>query len=260
MDWKEYVYYGKYYFCYLGNFEVFLQNKWPAIVLMTPLWSLQIEEQFYLLFPLLVWALKPKTLAGTLLGAVALAPLIRIALVLAMPRNIAGTYVLAPCRMDALAMGALVAIAVREWPERLNARWIRWAPAVCAVACLPYMMIVDNTPWSTPMRTIGFSVIDLAFACVLARLVRPGRSGPSRVLRARPLVWIGTVSYGLYLLQVAAPQAMHFALDRFSKIPVRGSADLFVAFAATMLAAWISWTVFESPILKLKDRFTSNRG
>ncbi len=70
---------------------------------------------------------------------------------------------------------------------------------------------------------------------------------------------MGTISYGLYLLHIAAPMIVHRALDPLVKIPLRGSADLFLSFAAAICAAWVSWRFFESPILKLKDRFTSDR-
>ena len=259
VNWKDYWEAARMYVLYLGNFKVFAENKWPAVAVMTPLWSLQIEEQFYLLFPLLVWALKRRTLGLTLCGALAAAPLLRIALVLAMPANIAGTYVLAPCRMDALAFGALIAVAAREWPDALRARWIGWAAAASAAVCVSILAFVANSPWSAPMRTVGFSALDAAFAGVVARLAVAKAPALGRVLRVRALVWVGTVSYGLYLSHIPAPAVAHWVVDKFAKIPVRSSTDLLVSFPAAFLAAWVSWKVFESPVLRLKDRFTSNR-
>jgi peptidoglycan/LPS O-acetylase OafA/YrhL len=255
--WKEYVGTARWYLGYLGNFQVFAQNQWPGLSLLTPLWSLQIEEQFYLLFPLLVWALPRRTLAFTLAGAAALAPILRTALALALPANRAGTYVLAPCRMDALALGGLIAIVRREWPEALKARWIGWAAGLSGAACCALLVFVANTPWSTPMRTAGFSALDVGFAGLVAKLAGPKPRALTAIFRARTLVWVGTISYGLYLLHIPAPMAAHFLLDRLIAIPPRGSADLFVSFAAAIGAAWISWRTFESPILRLKDRFTS---
>jgi peptidoglycan/LPS O-acetylase OafA/YrhL len=110
------------------------------------------------------------------------------------------------------------------------------------------------------MRTAGFSALDLSFAGVVAKLAGPKPRALTALFRARALVWVGTISYGLYLLHIPAPMAAHFLLDRVMTIPLRGSVDLLVSFAAAIGAAWISWRTFESPILKLKDRFASDRG
>ncbi len=255
-EWKDFFHSAGWYFAYFGNVKVFLENAWPKMSLLTPLWSLQVEEQFYFSFPLLVWALKRKTLARVLAVAVVLALAIRIVLVAAMPKNLAGTYALAPCRMDALAMGGLIAIARREWPEWLENPWIGRGAVLCA-AVFVAISAFDNTPWSNPMRTVGYTALDLAFAGLLATLVGRQPRIPLAVCRLRLLVWIGTISYGLYLLHIAAPKAAHLLLDPLVGIPVRGSADFFLSFAAAIGAAQLSWSFFESPILKWKDRFTS---
>ncbi|MGD0499185.1 MAG: acyltransferase [Bryobacteraceae bacterium] len=260
VDWKVFAHSARWYFGYLGNFQVFAENRWPGLSIATPLWSLQIEEQFYLFFPLLVWALKRRTLAIALASAVALAPVLRAVMALAVPANVAGTYVLAPCRMDALALGGLIAIATREWPEALKSRWIARVAISAAAGFLAICLFESTTPWTPAMRTVGFTALDLAFAGVVAMLVGPKPRRLTAVFRTRVLVWVGTVSYGLYLLHIPSPTIAHRLLDPLVKIPLRGSADLFVSFAAAFLAAWISWTVFESPILKLKNRFTSDRG
>ncbi len=62
IHWRDFLNSGTgwWYIGYLGNVRVFLQNAWPAAAILTPLWSLQVEEQFYLTFPLIVWAAKRK--------------------------------------------------------------------------------------------------------------------------------------------------------------------------------------------------------
>jgi peptidoglycan/LPS O-acetylase OafA/YrhL len=259
-EFRRFAEAAKWYAVYLGNFRVFAENAWPVKTLLTPLWSLQIEEQFYVFFPLLVWALKRRTLAWVLASAAALALALRVVFVLAMPANIAGTYVLAFCRMDALALGGLIAIAAREWPEALKNPWIPWVAAFGGAGFTAICVFESITPWTTAMRTVGFTALDVAFAGLVAVLVGPKPRRLAAVLRTRALVWVGTVSYGIYLLHIPSPMIAHRLLDPLVKIPLRGSLDMFVSFAAAFLAAWISWRVFESPILKLKDRFTSVRG
>jgi peptidoglycan/LPS O-acetylase OafA/YrhL len=254
-QWRDFFRSTGWYLAYIGNVKVFLENAWPRMAMLTPLWSLQVEEQFYFTFPLLVWALKRKTLARVLAAAVVLALAIRIVMTFAMPRNTAGTYALSPCRMDALAMGGLIAIVRREWPERLKNPWIGRGALLCA-AVLVAIGVKDNTPWSNPMRTFGFTALDLAFAGLIATLIGRRPRDLLAVFRFRPLVWIGTISYGLYLLHIPAPRIAHLLLDPLVRIPARGSADFFLSFAAAIAAAWLSWRFFESRILKWKDRFT----
>ena len=256
--WKDFLGIGDgwWYVTYLGNIQVFLKNAWPGAAILTPLWSLQVEEQFYLSFPLLVWATKRKTLARILLGSVIGALVIRIALVLAMPKNLMGTYALMPCRMDALAMGGLVAIAARERPEWLKARWIGWATGLAAATFLLICLLVNSSPWSGWMRTIGYSAIDLAFTGVLVMLMGWRERHLLRLCRVRFLMWVGTISYGLYLLHIPAENISHHWLAPWLGIPHSSSTEFFLMIALAMAMAWISWTVFESPILRLKSLFT----
>jgi peptidoglycan/LPS O-acetylase OafA/YrhL len=258
-DWKDFLRASGWYFGYFGNVKAFLENAWPRMSLLTPLWSLQVEEQYYLTFPLLVWALRRKTLAKALAGAAVLALAIRTAMTFAMPANLIGTYVLTPCRMDALAMGGLIAIGVRERPEWLRKSWPGWAGAGCGAVFAAVWTLAGNSPWSGAMRTIGFTAADLAFAGLLAALVGRRPRVLLAVFRQKILVWLGTISYGIYLLHVMAPMAAHSLLDPLIKIRAHGSADLLLSMGASVGAAWLSWTFFERPILKWKEGLTADR-
>ena len=106
------------FFVYLGNLPVAITGQHPTAVrnCFVPLWSLQIEEQFYLLFPLLVRRLKLQTLAHTLLGLACFSMLLRVVLYWLFPANNLLEYVLLPCRMDGLALGAWVPFAIARDP------------------------------------------------------------------------------------------------------------------------------------------------
>ena len=235
---------------------MFLQNAWPGAAILTPLWSLQVEEQFFLSFPFLVWATKRQTLARILLCSVIGALLLRVALVVALPKNLMGTYALMPCRMDALAMGGLVAIAARQSADWLKGRWIGWMTALAAATFLLLCVFVNVTPWSNLMRTLGYTAIDLAFTGVLVMLISWRQPLLLGLCRVRFLMWVGTISYGLYLLHIPALNISHRWLAPLLRIPQSSSAEFFLMMALAMGMAWISWTVFESPILRMKEMFT----
>jgi peptidoglycan/LPS O-acetylase OafA/YrhL len=247
---------GWWYITYLGNFRVFLQNAWPALYILTPLWSLQVEEQFYLTFPFIVSSLSRGRLRTVLAGSVIAALALRIVLTLVMPENKVSTYVLMPCRMDALAMGGLIAIAQRETPGWFQSRWIPWITGVSAALFVTVCVCFTVAPWSAAMRTLGFTAAGLAFAGLLVMLISYRHPVLSRFFRIRLLCWIGTISYGLYLLHIPASIIASRVVGSRLGLAPHGSAEFFLSIAAAILAAWISWTVFESPILKLKNRIT----
>jgi peptidoglycan/LPS O-acetylase OafA/YrhL len=254
-SWREILYaHSWWYAAYLGNFPVWLQNKWPAGVL-SPLWSLQVEEQYYLTFPLLVALVSRKTLTRVLIGAVIAAPLLRIAMVLAAPSNIAGTYVLMPCRMDTLALGGLIAIAQRESAFQLRARWIAWVTALAGAAVVFICWKYTPVPWTTQMRTVGFSANAFLFAGLLVLMIHQKRRFLLALCRTRALVFVGAISYGIYLLHAALARYIRDFLKSGGHIG-GGWIEAFLCLAATIPAAWISWRFFESPIMRLRNRFT----
>jgi peptidoglycan/LPS O-acetylase OafA/YrhL len=243
------------YAAYIGNIQVFLRNRWPSDDL-TPLWSLQVEEQFYLTYPLLVALATRRMLGRVLAGAVVAALLIRIAMVWAMPGNIAGTYVLMPCRMDTLALGGLVAVAQRDSASWLRSRWIAPVTACTGAIVVWICWRYGSEPWTTAMRTAGFSAAAFFFTGLLILLLYRRNRVLLALFRLRFLTWIGVVSYGIYLLHIPAAQQVRRFAPRFLHVAPRGFAEAFLCLAAAVAAASVSWRFFESPILKLRNRIT----
>src|SRR5689334_21608385 len=121
-------------FLYLTNFAI---AKWGEDrVPLDTAWSLAIEEQFYLIYPAIVLALSGRALARALVAMVIAAPILRVLVFYEGPQPVLGPYVLPFCRMDTLAIGALVRLAygAPARPHLVLAALRRWAPALCAAA------------------------------------------------------------------------------------------------------------------------------
>src|SRR5262249_58554694 len=99
---------------YLGNIPQAIDNQAPAFEPLRPLWSLQIEEQYYLLFPAVVALCSRRQLRAALIGCVLGALALRVGLTLVFGESSRlACYLLMPCRMNSLAIGGLLAIGVR---------------------------------------------------------------------------------------------------------------------------------------------------
>lgn len=237
---------------YIGNIHMFLRNAWPAVQIMAPLWSLQVEEQFYLTFPWIVLNTSWRTLKHILIGAVISALLLRIALQLAMPLNNFATYSLMPSRMDALALGGLIAIALRQNSESLRSRWI---PALTLISAMAFAATWASRS-AALVSTIGYTFIDLALAGVLILVITNAFPPLTAICGFKPLVALGTVSYGLYMLQLPMFEVVNRWGAPLARFRGGDFVEMLLCFAFAILAAMLSWRFFEAPFLKLKDHFT----
>ena len=237
---------------YIGNIHMFLKNSWPVLGVMAPLWSLQVEEQFYLTFPWIVLKTNRRTLKQILMGAVVLAVLLRTVLQHTMPLNNFATYALMPSRMDALALGGLIAIALRENPDSLRNRWI---PAMTAILGLGFAATWASRKGAL-VSTVGYSFIALTLAGVLILVITDAFPPLTAICRFKPLVALGTISYGLYMLQLPMFEVVNHWGAPLARFHDGDFIEMLLCFALAIVAAMLSWRFFESPFLKLKDRFT----
>jgi peptidoglycan/LPS O-acetylase OafA/YrhL len=238
-------------FVYGTNVDVALRG-WSAAAFGI-LWSLSVEEHFYLAWPLLALRAAKRTLWLVLLAVVVGTPLLRWALLDDVGR--VHVYVATWCRWDALAAGALLAL-VQASPFREH--WQRFAnwlllPAVAwigAVLAVPFEAVAAGTPdW---FFVVGYSGLALAFTVVCTIALEPPR-WLAAVLTAGPLVRIGRISYGLYVWHVLAAELVTKGLGMLGcATTLEGRAGIWLLALFAIAAA--SWRWFEAPLLAWKDR------
>jgi peptidoglycan/LPS O-acetylase OafA/YrhL len=238
---------------FFGNIRAAYLGKLPPVFSFAPLWSLQVEEQYYLLFPAIVAILSRGSLRRFLIGCVIAAPLLRTALTIFVPNNGVTCYVLMPCRMDALALGGLVALMMRsgDVPSRTVLAWVTIMGSVAAT-----IILAAGHP--SMIQSLGLSIIDVTCAALLALVACSPDARPVSLLRWAPLVYIGQISYGLYLLHGPAAWIGRTIISRFiTPVEAHSTLSVVITFIAGIAAASLSWR-FELKILELKERFTGS--
>jgi peptidoglycan/LPS O-acetylase OafA/YrhL len=246
----------------LSNVAIAIEQQFGSGVLIVA-WSLAVEEQFYLLWAPIVRRLAHDALVRFCLVLIVVAVLLRIVLVIA---NVypATLYVLPFTRMDALAMGALLALLARRGAGL--AAWSRHARAVglFAVLCVVGVTVWDMDPtWrGTATQTIGYTCIALMFGCLLVLALAPDSRWIRPALGNPYLRTLGKYSYALYLL--------HLPIRAFIRDHVYGPGEfhslfgsqlpgqlLFYVLAGTaaLIVAWCSWHLLEKHFIQLKRYF-----
>jgi peptidoglycan/LPS O-acetylase OafA/YrhL len=270
-----------YYWLYLQNFPIGRLGWRHAVLDIT--WSLAIEEQFYLVWPTVVFLCAPRTIKRVC-GALFVTSLgARLFATYGLHLSAFANYVMTPCRMEALAAGAFLAVRARE-PGGLavlvpRARTVTLAAGAVAVALIFGEQLAGIAPPSQQpglgpySSQLVYTALALFFGGLLVLIVEaPASSRRHRVFASKALGFLGTYSYGLYLVHIPVravvrdlfygPAYRHsphvFFQLRGSELP--GQLLFYVLVAGPiLLAGWLSFHVFEKRFLDLKRFFPSGR-
>jgi peptidoglycan/LPS O-acetylase OafA/YrhL len=240
----------------------------PFFMRLGHFWSLAVEEQFYLLWPMVVYFIKDRVkLRNTCVAICLLSLAARIACAFMVPQRYLDAellYRLTPLRADALLLGGLIALMLRG-PE---ARFLKKA-AQPVLYLFVIGFIVFETVYAITIHrsfhpgngivlgTIGYTLVDI-FAGIVILISLDSSSILYRIFTIKPLRNLGKISYGFYVFH-DIPHGVYILLV----VRVLGHDSTFtvalIAFAATLILSFLSFRYFESPFLKLKDHFTPNR-
>jgi len=242
---------------YLTNFYMFLHG-WEGAT--NHFWSLAVEEQFYLVWPWVIFLVSRRRLYGAILVMIGVGPLFRLFFGLA-TGNVA-TVILPLSCLDTLGVGALLALRKdhisgqqsREYPFGKAGLWVGFA----ALGAFILLRAMHQGTW------VGYTLFDLGTALlgswVVLRASTGFRGSIGRLLEIKPLVYLGTISYGIYVYHNFIPYIMHDTLHLPSiadllKLPSAWPLDSLLKGGIAISIAALSWHFFERPINNLKRYF-----
>jgi len=245
------------YLFYLQNIGI---SYWPASV-GSPghLWTLAVEEQFYLFWPLVIFSFQRTRLVLLTLFLVVFAFLVRAVFIFGGGE---GAFYFTLCRTDTLAVGALLAILFSnqsQWSQVVL--WTR--RLVFPILILVFFTFLESsTVHGQFYYNIRYTIYAIFFGVVLILALSPGMFNPLPVLFQNSLLrGMGKISYAVYIFHPFIFHKIMGWLYAAAWSPFKGvlltslAIDLFLCIGATVLLAWMSWVFFEHPLMKLKDRF-----
>lgn len=247
------------------------------------LWSLSVEEQFYLVWPLIIFVCSRKTAIRVCVALIGIALLLRLALTLFVPQ--VDVYFFTLTRMDPLAMGALAALLIRTpGPPAISTRVIGaillgvslllafrfiialFSKALASDSAQGHSAIIAAVPFWKNLwdNAFIFSVVGIFFVCLLILTIQPGsliQQPLSNIFSSRPLRTAGKYSYGWYVFHFPLwTLSLSFLVWCHQLQTVHNSLAIYlilvvVNFIASFSMAVGSYHLYEKHFLKLKKYF-----
>jgi peptidoglycan/LPS O-acetylase OafA/YrhL len=255
------------YFCtFLYNLYITMKDNWVPGWLGSA-WSLAIEEQFYFIWPMLVLIVNKKKLLQICFAFMLLAISLRF-LFLMLGLSFEKSYYFTLTRLDGLAVGAVVAIAMRsptwvsDWKNKFKI-WSGWILALSTLGFLSLAYFYGNLGWWNPLAVLfDFSILAIGFGALLLFVLNTSqKSSLNKFFSNSLLRFLGKYSYGIYLLHQPIIKIFDpycngvgrriFPAHSLSMALFKLVGDGFVI----VLIAVIVYDCYEAHFLRLKNRF-----
>ena len=216
------------------------------------LWSLSVEEQFYVLWPLTLLVLRERRALIAAVAAIFIGPLVRVAvrewIFHVDPHSLNGMMTSFPAMFDYLAAGCALAL-LRPW--LLTRMWyLRLTASPWLALAIPLVLLINRMGSHTMAILLGSPVMNVCIALLLESSTRHASSLAGRFLNWKPVVFLGVLSYSLYLWQL--PFFDHRSNAWITAFPQ----NLMLAF----LAALASYFLIERPFVRLRGRLRRGNG
>ncbi len=234
---------------YLANVP---PTHWNLETSLPHFWSLAVEEQFYLFWPLVVLWVSPRRLFPICIGLVIAAPVVR-AIFLGQHWS---TFYALPCRMDALAAGA--ALATWQHLGTVTAQQLRQVRlgmvAVCLLAVIWFVLATGKRADSS--QIVKHTLCSVIYLWLIAESVLVQGSGRwNQLLRLNGLRALGKYSYGLYVIHPLWMSVINQWAGTTWRGPVPAGLAALCVVLGSGVTAVLSWRLIEQPCLQLKDYF-----
>jgi peptidoglycan/LPS O-acetylase OafA/YrhL len=239
------------FFTYVQNFGMGAIGAYLPI-LLAPTWSLAVEEQFYAVLPVTIRLLSPRSLVTCAVLAWVASVTLRVVIVQTrvLPAIAISTWSI--CRLDSLALGVLAAVRVRS-NRQIPSRMLAATSAVLLGAAFL------SGPWKTPLLdSFLIAAVAAGYTALLLHCIWYPAAWIPRTVSWRVFRWLGTISYGTYLLH-APVRCVVLAL--FQEATSRGIRfpGFLVTPASLLLTVGLaqsSWTFFERRFVQWSHRHT----
>ena len=205
------------------------------------LWSLSVEEQFYLIWPALLVLAGIKRGMMCAAAMIAVAPLLRVTYLILLPNGSDYLGLTLDTAGDALAIGCLLGyLRNKLWTNEVWRVIVTSPVAIGTLFALAYVLHL-----STKVELLaGAAVLNIAIAVVIERSIRMPHYDLGKLLNTSPMIYVGLISYSLYLWQ--QPFLNRYGTSEFNHFPL----NLLMAIAACLF----TYYVVERPALKLRQR------
>ena len=242
---------------YVISFALFFGN-WICVTsglpfsVASPLWSISVEEQFYLGWPLLLRLFGMNFIKQLAIGMLILALSVRVLLAIFGVEG-SGVWCNTLARLDPIALGALLAFVLRGRTPNLNTAH---RVLLCGVAMASYVLVARYLNKNGLATISGFAISALASVTLLVAFLTTN----ARLLHHRPFTWLvylGRISYGLYVFHLLALTLVSkLSFIPVLQIPLNFERRLLCSLLLTIILAALSYRFLEQPFLRLKKRFS----
>jgi peptidoglycan/LPS O-acetylase OafA/YrhL len=245
------------HFLYIQNLLPSYIQQHSSHVSMIHFWSLAVEEQFYLLWPLVVWLFpERKKLISIATCLIALSCILRVAapFFVSSPKAILW---FTPTRADAILLGVILAL-IRHDPiyERIKpfAKWVVMAGGATAMT----LAILKGASWSMTFagEEVWIPLVNITSFAIIIAVMEEGTL-INRLCSQKWICWLGSLSYSLYVFHLTYAVFFLGWVTRTLENHMRQSFAVLtaglLAFCLTLLLSIVSYLLIERPVINMKQ-------